>query len=202
MGLRYSFERCIRFLNWAQLGGGKDDGWRFESFQFQFTAVWPSPARLFFLVPRETSLNAKSFPPCNDLAIHNGLGPLTPSRVCAYAHVRGRLSHLPGRAAKSISEVGPIDPKQWGEFATNLPLLSRRLRKRGILHAARQAARGGRSSQEPLRQPPLPILSTPPEVYRDIVEHLGRAGSLARVRRILGCAHHLRNLSDATWLPA
>src|SRR5258705_6386043 len=63
----------------------------------------------------------KVIPAMYDLAIHNGLGPRyaivgfagTPMSEDAF---RASL----GEAAKSISEVGPIDPKQWSEFATNL----------------------------------------------------------------------------------
>src|SRR5260370_41294686 len=56
-----------------------------------------------------------------DLAIHNGLGP----RYAIVGFARTPMSEDAfrtslGEAAKSISEVGPIDPKQWGEFATNL----------------------------------------------------------------------------------
>lgn len=83
-----------------------------------------------------------------------------------------------GEAAKTISEVGPIDPAPWDNFATNLYYspgdysnnvsyaeLARRLAE---IDAAKQL--GGNR---------LFYLSTPPEVYPDIVEHLGRAG-LAR----------------------
>jgi len=80
-----------------------------------------------------------------------------------------------GEAAKSISEVGPIDPEQWNEFAANLyyspgdyanqedyAKLARRIAE---LEAAKNI--GGNR---------LFYLSTPPEVYPDIVEQLGRAG--------------------------
>jgi glucose-6-phosphate 1-dehydrogenase len=81
-------------------------------------------------------------------------------------------------AAKSISEVGPIDPKQWDGFASNLYYspgdynnqeayvqLGKRLAE---LEASKDL--GGNR---------LFYLSTPPEVYPDIVEQIGRAG-LAR----------------------
>ena len=78
-------------------------------------------------------------------------------------------------AAKSISEVGPIDSQQWNEFAANLyyspgdyanqedyAKLAKRLAE---LETAKNI--GGNR---------LFYLSTPPEVYPDIVEQLGRAG--------------------------
>jgi len=83
-----------------------------------------------------------------------------------------------GEAAKTISEVGPINPAKWDEFASNLHYcpgdyadnksyadLASRLAE---IDAAKQL--GGNR---------LFYLSTPPEVYPDIIEHLGRAG-LAR----------------------
>src|SRR6267378_3426996 len=118
----------------------------------------------------------KVIPAMYDLAVHNGLGP----RYAIVGFARTPMSEDAfrtslGEAAKSISEVGPIDPKQWGEFATNLHYcpgdygneesytqLAKRLAE---VEAAKNLC-GNR----------LFYLSTPPEVYRDIVEHLGRAG--------------------------
>src|SRR5256886_410810 len=83
-----------------------------------------------------------------------------------------------GDAAKSISEVGPIDPKRWNEFASNLhyspgdyanPEAFTKLAKRLAELDSSKNIGGNR----------LFYLSTPPEVYPDIVEQLGRAG-LAR----------------------
>src|ERR1700756_3523472 len=83
-----------------------------------------------------------------------------------------------GEAAKTISEVGPIDPAKWNDFSSNLyysageygnpdsyTQLARRLSE---LDAGKKLC-GNR----------LFYLSTPPEVYPDIVEQLGHAG-LAR----------------------
>src|SRR6266852_1315423 len=63
----------------------------------------------------------KVIPAMYDLAIHNGLGP----RYAIVGFARTPMSEAAfrttlGEAAKSISEVGPIDPKQWEEFASNL----------------------------------------------------------------------------------
>src|SRR6202030_2944136 len=63
----------------------------------------------------------KVIPAMFDLAIHNSLGP----RYTIVGFARTPMSddsfrYALGEAAKSISEVGPIDPKQWDEFASNL----------------------------------------------------------------------------------
>jgi len=83
-----------------------------------------------------------------------------------------------GEAAKTISEVGPIDPAKWDAFASNLFYCPgdyadqnsyAQLAKRLAEIDAEKKLGGNR----------LFYLSTPPEVYPDIVEHLGQAG-LAR----------------------
>ena len=83
-----------------------------------------------------------------------------------------------GEAAKTISEVGPIDPAKWDSFAANLHYSAgdyadqnayAQLAKRLVEIDAELKLGGNR----------LFYLSTPPEVYPDIVEQLGRAG-LAR----------------------
>src|SRR5258707_7097851 len=63
----------------------------------------------------------KVIPAMFDLAIHNALGP----RYAIVGFARTPMSEDAfrtslGDAAKSISEVGPIDPKRWDEFASNL----------------------------------------------------------------------------------
>ncbi len=121
----------------------------------------------------------KVIPALYDLAIHDALGP----RYALVGFARTPMTDdsfrtMAGDAAKSISEVGPIDPKQWDGFASNLfynpgdynnqeayAQLSRRL-----LELESSKNLGGNR---------LFYLSTPPEVYPDIVEQLGRAG-LAR----------------------
>src|SRR5260370_1162745 len=121
----------------------------------------------------------KVIPAMYDLAIHNALGP----RYAILGFARTPMSEDAFRttltdAAKSISEVGPIDPQHWDEFASNLyydpgdysdseayAQLAKRLAE---LESAKNL--GGNR---------LFYLSTPPEVYPDIVEQLGRAG-LAR----------------------
>ena len=121
----------------------------------------------------------KVIPALYDLATHNSLGP----RYAIVGFARTPMTNdsfraSTGEAAKTISEVGPIDPKQWEDFAANLYYnagdyadqeayaeLVRRLAK---LEAEKNL--GGNR---------LFYLSTPPEVYPNIVEQLGRAG-LAR----------------------
>jgi glucose-6-phosphate 1-dehydrogenase len=121
----------------------------------------------------------KVIPALYDLAIHDALGP----RYALVGFARTPMTDDSFRAsaseaAKSISEVGPIDPKQWDGFASNLYYspgdynnqeayvqLGKRLAE---LEASKDL--GGNR---------LFYLSTPPEVYRDIVEQIGRAG-LAR----------------------
>src|SRR5437588_2150529 len=63
----------------------------------------------------------KVIPAMYDLAVHNSLGP----RYAIVGFARTAMSDdsfrgTAGDAAKSISEVGPIDPKKWSEFASNL----------------------------------------------------------------------------------
>jgi glucose-6-phosphate 1-dehydrogenase len=121
----------------------------------------------------------KVIPAMFDLATHNALGP----RYAIIGFARTAMTDdsfrtMAGDCAKTISEVGPIDPKQWGEFASNLhynpgdygnPESYAQLAKRIAEIEAAKNLGGNR----------LFYLSTPPEVYQDIVEHLGSAG-LAR----------------------
>src|SRR6202521_3878627 len=121
----------------------------------------------------------KVIPAMYDLATHNSLGP----RYAIVGFARTSMSDeifrsASGEAAKSISEVGPIDPNKWNEFASNLyyqageygnPEDFAKLAKRLVELESEKKLSGNR----------LFYLSTPPEVYHHIVEELGRAG-LAR----------------------
>src|SRR2546426_1898842 len=121
----------------------------------------------------------KVIPAMYDLAIHNALG--THYVIVGFARTpmsEDSFRTTLGEAAKSISEVGPIDPKRWNEFASNLyyspgdyanPEAFTQLAKRLAELDSSKNIGGNR----------LFYLSTPPEVYPDIVEQLGRAG-LAR----------------------
>ncbi len=118
----------------------------------------------------------KVIPAMYDLAIHNSLGP----RYAIVGFARTAMSDdsfrgAAGEAAESISEVGPIDPKKWSAFASNLYYQAgeygsaedfQKLAKRLDDLSAGKKLGGNR----------LFYLSTPPEVYPHIVEQLGRAG--------------------------
>src|SRR5258705_2757694 len=121
----------------------------------------------------------KVIPALYDLAIHNALGP----RYALMGFARTPMTDesfrtTAGEAAKSISEVGPIDPKQWNEFASNMFYSAGDYANQ---EAYTQLARclSEVESSKNLGGNRLFYLSTPPEVYPDIVEQLGRAG-LAR----------------------
>jgi glucose-6-phosphate 1-dehydrogenase len=114
-----------------------------------------------------------------DLAIHNSLG----SRYAIVGFARTPMSDeqfraSTGEAAKTMSEIGPIDTKQWSDFASclfynagdyNDPQAYQQLAKRLEQLDSEHKLGGNR----------LFYLSTPPEVYPHIVEQLGRA-SLSR----------------------
>src|ERR1700674_938615 len=118
----------------------------------------------------------KVIPAMYDLATHKALGP----RYAIVGFARTPMSdesfrNASGEAAKSISEVGPIDANKWNEFASNLyyqageygnPDDFAKLAKRIDELSAQKKLGGNR----------LFYLSTPPEVYPHIVEQLGRAG--------------------------
>lgn len=121
----------------------------------------------------------KVIPAMYDLSTHNSLG----SRYAVVGFARTPMSDenfrsATGEAAKTMSEVGPIDPKQWDAFSSCLyyhagdysdPQAYQQLAKRLAELDAEKKLGGNR----------LFYLSTPPEVYPHIVEQLGRAG-LAR----------------------
>ena len=63
----------------------------------------------------------KVIPALYDLAAHNSLGPRY--AIVGFARtpmIDEAFRTTAGDAARSISEVGPIDPKGWSEFASNL----------------------------------------------------------------------------------
>jgi glucose-6-phosphate 1-dehydrogenase len=118
----------------------------------------------------------KVIPAMFDLAAHNALGP----RYAIVGFARTAMNDdafraASGEAAKSISDIGPVDPKQWDEFAGNLhysqgdyddPEAYTRLKKCLDQLESSKNLGGNR----------LFYLSTPPEVYPHIVEQLGKAG--------------------------
>jgi glucose-6-phosphate 1-dehydrogenase len=118
----------------------------------------------------------KVIPAMYDLAAHESLG----SRYAVVGFARTAMSDdqfrtATAEAAKTMSEVGPIDPKQWAAFASCLyyqegdysdPQAYQKLAKRLEQLDSENKLGGNR----------LFYLSTPPEVYPHIVEQLGRAG--------------------------
>ena len=121
----------------------------------------------------------KVIPAMYDLAQHNSLG----ERYSIIGFARTPMTDESfratiGEAAKTISEVGPIDPAKWNDFSSNLYYSAGEY---GDLNSyARLAKRLAEiDAEKKLGGNRLFYLSTPPEVYPDIVEQLGRAG-LAR----------------------
>ena len=118
----------------------------------------------------------KVIPAMFDLAAHDSLG----ERYSIVGFARTPMTDesfrtTAGEAAKTISEGGPVDPAKWNEFAANLFYSAgdygdqeayARLAKRLNELDASQNLCGNR----------IFYLSTPPEVYVDIIEQLGRAG--------------------------
>ena len=118
----------------------------------------------------------KVIPAMYDLAIHSSLG----TRYAIIGYARTPMTDesfraMAGEAAKTISEVGPIDPAKWAEFGSNLyynpgeyanPEDYAKLAKRLVeLESAKNLGCNR-----------LFYVSTPPELYKDIVEQLGKAG--------------------------
>jgi len=121
----------------------------------------------------------KVIPAMYDLAQYNSLGACY--AIIGFARTPmtdETFRNNVGEAANTISEVGPIDPQKWSDFAANLFYTAgdysdpdsyvRLVGRLAELEAAKKLC-GNR----------LFYLSTPPEVYPDIVEQLGHAG-LAR----------------------
>ena len=118
----------------------------------------------------------KVIPAMFDLARHNSLGPQY--AIVGYARTpmsdesfRGSI----GDAARNMSEIGPIDPKKWEEFASNLYYQPGEYGKAEDFAKLAQRLKE-LESEKKLAGNRLFYLSTPPEVYKDIVEQLGKAG--------------------------
>jgi len=121
----------------------------------------------------------KVIPAMYDLAQHNSLG----ERYAIVGFARTPMTDdsfrtTIGEAAKTISEVGPIDPAKWNDFSSNLYYSAGEYGDAdSYLKLAKRLAEV--DAEKKLGGNRLFYLSTPPEVYPDIVEQLGRAG-LAR----------------------
>jgi glucose-6-phosphate 1-dehydrogenase len=118
----------------------------------------------------------KVIPAMYDLAQNNSLG----ERYSILGFARTPMTDDSfrasiGEAAKTISEVGPIDPAKWDEFAANLHYCPGDYAdQNSYAHLAKRLAEI--DAEKKLGGNRLFYLSTPPEVYPDIVEQLGRAG--------------------------
>ena len=118
----------------------------------------------------------KVIPAMYDLASHNALGP-------SYAIVGFARTPMNddsfrssiGEAAKSMSELGPIDPNKWEEFASNLHYHAGEYGNAEDFKKLAEHLKDLESNKK-LSGNRLFYLSTPPEVYKDIVEQLGAAG--------------------------
>ena len=121
----------------------------------------------------------KVIPAMYDLAQHNSLG----ERYAIVGFARTPMTDESfratiGEAAKTISEVGPIEPAKWDAFSSNLYYSAGEYRdQNSYAQLAKRLAEI--DAEKKLGGNRLFYLSTPPEVYPDIVEQLGRAG-LAR----------------------
>src|ERR1700674_1758803 len=118
----------------------------------------------------------KVIPAMFDLATHNSLG----SRYVIVGFARTPMSDenfraTTGEAAKTLSELGQIDPKQWDDFASCLHYISGDY---SDPQAYEQLVKllAELETEKKLGGNRLFYLSTPPEVYPHIVEQLGRAG--------------------------
>ncbi len=118
----------------------------------------------------------KVIPAMYDLANHGALGSQYAILGFARTPMTDESFRLAlGEAAKTISEVGPIDPKDWNAFAGNLHYHA------GEYGNAEDFAKLAKhleelESSKKMCGNRLFYLSTPPEVYPQIVEQLGRSG--------------------------
>jgi glucose-6-phosphate 1-dehydrogenase len=118
----------------------------------------------------------KVIPALFDLAAHNSLG----SRYAIIGFARTPMNDDSFRSAlcdatKTMSELGDVDPTQWDDFASNLFYSPGDYSdQQAYAQLAKRIAE--LDAQKNLGGNRLFYLSTPPEVYPDIVEQLGRAG--------------------------
>src|SRR5246500_1987830 len=118
----------------------------------------------------------KVIPAMFDLAAHNSLG----SRYAIIGFARTHMDDESFRsvtadAAKTMSDISPVDPGKWNEFSSNLFYTSGDYSdQQAYAQLAKRLAE--LDAQKNLGGNRLFYLSTPPEVYPDIVEQLGRTG--------------------------
>src|ERR1043166_3085003 len=118
----------------------------------------------------------KGISPVFDLAMHNSLG----SRYAIVGFARTPMNDdsfrsATGEAAKTMSDIGPVDSAKWNDFASNLFYSSGDYSdQQAYAHLAKRLSE--LDAQKILGGNRLFYLSTPPEVYPEIVDQLGRAG--------------------------
>src|SRR5258707_3778489 len=118
----------------------------------------------------------KVIPAMFDLAAHNSLG----SRYAIVGFARTPMNDDSFRtatsdAAKNMSDIGPVDPAKWEQFASNLSYTHGDYKEQNA-YAQLPTRLNELDAQKGLSGNRLFYLSTPPEIYPDIVEQLGRAG--------------------------
>src|SRR5246500_2834978 len=118
----------------------------------------------------------KVIPAMFDLAAHNSLGSRYAITGFARTHMDDEsFRSVTGEAAKTMSDIGPVDPAKWSDFSSNLFYTSGDYSdQQAYAQLAKRLAE--LDAQKNLGGNRLFYLSTPPEVYPDIVEQLGRAG--------------------------
>src|ERR1051325_7310282 len=118
----------------------------------------------------------KGIPPMFYLSLHNFLA----SRYAIVGFARTPMNDdsfrsATGEAAKTMSDIGPVDSAKWNDFASNLFYSSGDYSdQQAYAHLAKRLSE--LDAQKILGGNRLFYLSTPPEVYPEIVDQLGRAG--------------------------
>src|SRR6267154_798669 len=118
----------------------------------------------------------KVIPAMYDLAVHDSLG----ERYAIIGFARTAMSDdsfraTVGEAAEGMSEVGDIDPAKSDAFHSNLPYHAGDYSDpQAYANLAKRLT--ALESEKNLGGNRLFYLSTPPEVYPDIIEQLGKAG--------------------------
>jgi glucose-6-phosphate 1-dehydrogenase len=118
----------------------------------------------------------KVIPALFDLAQHHALGERY--KIIGFARTQmtdDSFRATLGEAAKTISEVGPIDPAKWDAFAANLHYCAGDYADEAAYQRLADVLAEIDTSRN-LCGNRLFYLSTPPEVYPDIIERLGSAG--------------------------
>ena len=139
----------------------------------------------------------KVIPAMYDLAIHSALGP----RYVIAGFARTPMSEEAfrttlGDAAKSISEVGPIDPQQWDAFASNLYYSPGDYANS---EAYTQLAKRLSELQKTLAAIVCFIFPRRRKFIRTLSSSWAGQDSLALPLRTPGCTSSLRNPSGGIW---